>query len=115
MTEICDKTIWSISEKREKYFGKKFVFDDKKMEVVVSSPNVKYSKEFIESNYSYAITRVEKRGSKLLVSAKINFLGVPEIPRLIKDQYSWRRLRNHPSGAYKYIFLFAYLYFHENF
>lgn len=37
------------------------------MEVYVSSPNVKYSENYIEAVYDYHSTKVEKRGSKYLV------------------------------------------------
>jgi hypothetical protein len=38
------------------------------MSFIVKSPNVKYTKEFIEADYSYQITTVETSGDVLLVS-----------------------------------------------
>lgn len=38
------------------------------MEVVVESPNIKYSEGTIEATYDYLTTRVEKQGRKLVVS-----------------------------------------------
>lgn len=37
------------------------------MEVVVDSPNVRYGDGFLEADYDYLTTRVEKRGAKLVV------------------------------------------------
>lgn len=38
------------------------------MEVLAESPNVRYSDGFLEADYDYLTTRVEKRGAKLVVS-----------------------------------------------
>lgn len=44
------------------------------MEVYVSSPNVKYTDDYIEAIYDYQSTKVEKRGSKYLVRIFTIFL-----------------------------------------
>ena len=41
------------------------------MDIVVNSPNVKYSENYIESNYEYLYTKVEKSGSKIEVRSFI--------------------------------------------
>ncbi|KAJ3645891.1 hypothetical protein Zmor_023513 [Zophobas morio] len=38
------------------------------MDIVVNSPNVKYSENYIESNYEYLYTKAEKSGSKIEVT-----------------------------------------------
>ena len=41
------------------------------MDIVVNSPNVKYSENYIESNYEYLYTKAEKSGSKIEVRSFI--------------------------------------------
>lgn len=43
------------------------------MEVVVNSPNVKYTENYIEANYDYHTTKVERRGQKFVVSTSLLF------------------------------------------
>lgn len=37
------------------------------MEIVVNSPNVKYTENYIETKYTYEYTRAEKQGNQILV------------------------------------------------
>lgn len=38
------------------------------MQVVVNSPNVKYTENYIESKYDYQYTKAKKEGNQILVS-----------------------------------------------
>lgn len=42
------------------------------MEIVVKSPKVKYSENYIEANYDYLYTKAEKRGNNIEVRSRPN-------------------------------------------
>ncbi|KAF2897555.1 hypothetical protein ILUMI_08623 [Ignelater luminosus] len=55
------------------------------MEVVVNSPNTKYSENYIESLYEYQTTAVEKRGSQLVATPHSELLHIQtcrKVPKL---------------------------------
>lgn len=42
-------------------------------QIIVTSPKVQYHNDYIEAEYNYETTRVEKQGSKIFVSKKFFF------------------------------------------
>lgn len=47
------------------------------MEIVVDSPSVKYTEDYIETNYDYHYTHAEKNGNKIKVCINyfINYIN----------------------------------------
>nr|CAD7433431.1 unnamed protein product [Timema monikensis] len=51
------------------------LLEEEKMPVMINSPNVKYTEEYIESVYEYHTTSVEKSGNKLIYSLEFNVIA----------------------------------------